>query len=78
MEHRTVDIGSPAYRRGERAANVLLDLGTGANALDWVTFADMAATMAIAKGEDERYALSRGLGDTLRDFLRDQGGDGLC
>jgi hypothetical protein len=76
MKHRTVDTTSPAYRRGERAANVLLDLGAGAWAADVLMMADMSASTAIALGQGDRYAMARGLGDTLRDFLADQADGG--
>jgi hypothetical protein len=74
-----VDTGHPRYRDGERAAQVLLDLallsdhpGVG-SILDVANLAELRASVALSKGDDETYLKARGLGDTLRERYEDWG-----
>lgn len=69
-----VDPTSPDYRRGERAANTLLDIGTGARAEELIQFAELCMSDALRAEDTSRYTKAKAFADTLYDFVADQGG----
>lgn len=68
-----MDLGSPNYRRGERAANVLLDVTTGARAEEILGLLELSASEAHAAGDEGRYVQGVAMVTTIREFLADQG-----
>jgi len=69
----TIDPGHPDYRRGQRAANTIIDIHTGARVAELLGLAELSASEALQSGDNSRYLKARGAIDMYRDYLAERG-----
>jgi hypothetical protein len=71
VNQNPVDMSAPAYQRGQDWANETLDK-SWLPAQDILALADRAADIAHERGDTTAYLVSRGFGDTIRDYLTER------